>query len=106
VTVFEHGNCYMPAMLVYKSPIVAWTHIAVVYDNRLLTPPNDGTDSRHATGVRYETGSRGDTLLLCGQISLIVVQPNLLTIIGFTVALDLPMCFRRMKKVQPLDADV
>ena len=34
VTVFEHGNCYMPAMLVYKAPITGWTHIAVVYDNK------------------------------------------------------------------------
>ncbi len=34
VTVFEHGNCYMPAMLVYKASITGWTHIAVVYDDK------------------------------------------------------------------------
>ena len=34
VSVFEHGNGYMPSLLVYNAPILGWNHIAVVYSNR------------------------------------------------------------------------
>lgn len=34
VSVFEHGNCYLPALLVYDTPVMGWTHIAVVYDSK------------------------------------------------------------------------
>lgn len=34
VSVFEAGNAYLPALLVYDAPITGWTHIAVVYSNR------------------------------------------------------------------------
>jgi hypothetical protein len=33
VSVFEHGNAYMPSLLVYDAPILGWTHIAVVYSS-------------------------------------------------------------------------
>jgi hypothetical protein len=34
VSVFEHGNFYLPALLVYDAPILTWIHVAVVYSNR------------------------------------------------------------------------
>ncbi|WP_209125686.1 glycosyltransferase [Alkalihalobacillus sp. BA299] len=35
VTVFEHTNNYLPATLVYKREIHDWTHVAVVYKNKV-----------------------------------------------------------------------
>ncbi len=34
VSVFEHGAVYLSSLLVYDAPIVGWTHVAVVYENR------------------------------------------------------------------------
>lgn len=34
VSVFEHGSGYLPALLVFNTPITGWTHVAVVYTNR------------------------------------------------------------------------
>ncbi len=34
VSVFEHGDFYLPSLLVYNTTITNWTHIAVVYSNR------------------------------------------------------------------------
>jgi hypothetical protein len=34
VSVYEHSDNYMPAVLVYPQPVSGWTHIAVVYDDR------------------------------------------------------------------------
>jgi hypothetical protein len=34
VSVFEHGNSYLPSLLVYDTPITTWTHVAVVYSNQ------------------------------------------------------------------------
>ncbi|MFH1722987.1 MAG: LamG-like jellyroll fold domain-containing protein [Elusimicrobiota bacterium] len=34
IAVFEHGSSYLPSPLVYDAPIVGWTHIAVVYDDK------------------------------------------------------------------------
>lgn len=34
VSVFEHGNDYLPALLVYDAPIEGWNHIVVVYESR------------------------------------------------------------------------
>src|SRR5205823_6488774 len=34
VSVFESGSAYLPALLVYDTPITNWTHIAVVYSNQ------------------------------------------------------------------------
>ena len=34
VSVYEHGDSYMPALLVYDTPITGWNHIAVVYTNK------------------------------------------------------------------------
>jgi len=35
VSVFEHGNFYIPSLLVFDTPIVGWTHVAVAYSNAL-----------------------------------------------------------------------
>ena len=37
VSVFEHGESYLPSLLVYNTPISGWTHIAVVYLNKTPT---------------------------------------------------------------------
>lgn len=34
VSVFEHAPYYLPSLLVYNAPILDWTHLAVVYENR------------------------------------------------------------------------
>lgn len=34
VSVFEHGDTYLPSLLVHDTPITDWTHIAIVYENR------------------------------------------------------------------------
>jgi phage baseplate assembly protein gpV len=33
VSVFEHGDSYLPSLLVHNGRIEGWTHVAVVYDN-------------------------------------------------------------------------
>lgn len=34
VSVYEHSDNYLPPVLVHEAPIPAWTHIAVVYEDR------------------------------------------------------------------------
>ena len=34
ISVHEHANGYIPALLVYDSPLTNWTQVAVVYENR------------------------------------------------------------------------
>lgn len=34
VSVYEHSSGYMPALLVYPTPVDRWTHVVVVYENR------------------------------------------------------------------------
>ena len=34
ISVFEHGGSYLPSLLVYNTPITAWTHVVVVYENK------------------------------------------------------------------------
>jgi len=34
VSIFEHADAFLPSLLVYDAPIIGWTHIAVVYQNR------------------------------------------------------------------------
>ncbi len=34
ISVFEHGNSYLPSLLVYNAPITGWNHIVVVYQNK------------------------------------------------------------------------
>lgn len=34
ISVYEHGDYYMPALLVYPTTINDWVHIAVVYENK------------------------------------------------------------------------
>jgi hypothetical protein len=48
ISVFEHGAGYLPATLVYDTPINAWTHIAVVYENK--------TPKLYVNGVYARTG--------------------------------------------------
>ena len=48
VSVFEAGNAYLPALLVFDAPIIGWTHIAVVYSNRV--------PSLYLNGVLVRTG--------------------------------------------------
>jgi RHS repeat-associated protein len=35
VSVYEHADWYMPAVLVWQGPVTGWTHVAVVYNNRM-----------------------------------------------------------------------
>jgi hypothetical protein len=51
VSVFEHGDAYMPSVVVYDAVISGWTHIAVVYQNRL--------PSLYINGVLARTGLTG-----------------------------------------------
>ena len=48
VSVFEHGAVYLPSILVYNTPIIGWTHIAVVYSNQ--------QPSLYLNGVLVHTG--------------------------------------------------
>ena len=48
VSVVELGNSYMPALLVYDTPITNWTHVAVVYSNQ--------QPSLYLNGVLVRTG--------------------------------------------------
>jgi hypothetical protein len=63
VSVVEHGDLYMPTLLVYNTTITNWTHVAVVYENRRpklylngvlvrtgVTPPAR-SEARRAVGV-------------------------------------------------------
>ena len=34
VSVYEHGDGHMPAVLVYAAPVTGWTHVTVVYEGR------------------------------------------------------------------------
>jgi hypothetical protein len=34
ISVYEHSDSYMPALLVHQAPISGWTHVAVVYENK------------------------------------------------------------------------
>jgi hypothetical protein len=35
ISVFEHGASYLPSLLVHPTTITGWTHIAVVYENKV-----------------------------------------------------------------------
>jgi hypothetical protein len=48
VSVFEAGDAYIPALLVYDTPITNWAHIAVVYSNQ--------QPSLYLNGVLVHTG--------------------------------------------------
>ena len=48
VSVYEHCSNYLPSILVYDTPIIGWTHIAVVYNNK--------TPSLYINGVLVRTG--------------------------------------------------
>jgi hypothetical protein len=37
ISVFELAGYYMPSLLVYQAPILGWTHVAVVYQNKQPT---------------------------------------------------------------------
>jgi len=37
ISVFELADFYMPSLLVYQAPILGWTHVAVVYQNKQPT---------------------------------------------------------------------
>lgn len=52
VSVFEHGASYFVPILTYASPINAWTHLAIVY--------NDGQPSLYVNGVLAHTGLHSD----------------------------------------------
>lgn len=49
VTVFEHADQYVPAVLIWQGGISGWTHIAIVYNNK--------TPSLYINGVYKTTGS-------------------------------------------------
>lgn len=61
VSVFEHGNVYLPSLLVYDTPITNWTHIAVVYQARQPRLYLNGTLVR--IGVTSSRTSYPSTLL-------------------------------------------
>ncbi len=84
VSVFEHGNCYLPALLVYNAPIVGWTHIAVVYENKqpklylngklvragLVSPRSFVYPSTWLGGRGLEAGNYGHYSGLLDEISI------------------------------------
>lgn len=35
VSVFEYGNTFLPSLLVFNTPLTAWTHVAVVCSNKV-----------------------------------------------------------------------
>ncbi len=52
VSLYESsGGSYMPAVLVYEAPISGWTHVTVVYENRL--------PKLYINGIPAKTGVRG-----------------------------------------------
>jgi hypothetical protein len=61
VSVFEHSYAYLPSLLVYDAPIVGWTHIAVVHQNRQATLYINGVLVR--TGLVSGTDSYPSTSL-------------------------------------------
>jgi hypothetical protein len=48
ISVYEHSNDYLPALLVYEKSVSDWTHIAVVYQDR--------QPSLYVNGERVKTG--------------------------------------------------
>ena len=34
ISVFEHGDNYLPSLLVYDVPLTGWDHVVVVYENK------------------------------------------------------------------------
>lgn len=48
ISVFEHGDGYLPSTLVYDAKITDWTHVAIVYVNR--------TPNLYINGVFVKTG--------------------------------------------------
>jgi RHS repeat-associated protein len=48
VSVYEHADSYMPALLVWMGSLTAWTHIAVVYENK--------TPRLYVNGILVKTG--------------------------------------------------
>lgn len=61
ISVFEHGNAYLPSLLVYDAPITGWTHIAVVYQNQQPSLYVNGTLTR--TGLASLRNSYPSTWL-------------------------------------------
>jgi hypothetical protein len=51
ISVFEHGNGYLPSVLVYNATLSGWVHIAVVYTNRI--------PALYVNGVLARTGLAG-----------------------------------------------
>ncbi|WP_096189357.1 LamG-like jellyroll fold domain-containing protein [Evansella halocellulosilytica] len=43
ISVFEHTHNYLPSVLVYRGQILDWTHIAVVYNNKVPSLYINGT---------------------------------------------------------------
>jgi hypothetical protein len=66
VSVFECASSYMPSVLVYDTPIIGWTHIAVVHQNRQATLYINGVLVR--TGLVSGTDSYPSTCL--GEMGL------------------------------------
>lgn len=56
VSVYEHAAGYMPAVLVWPGSLTTWTHIAVVYQNRL--------PSLYINGQLVATGQYGSLALV------------------------------------------
>ncbi len=50
ISVYEHAQYYIPAVLSYQAPIDGWTHVAVVY--------RDGTPSLYINGDLAQTGTK------------------------------------------------
>jgi hypothetical protein len=50
ISVYEHTGCYIPAVLVYEAEIRGWTHVAVVYRDRV--------PSLYVNGRLVRTGPR------------------------------------------------
>ncbi len=46
VSVFEYGNTFLPALLVFDTPLASWTHIAVICSNKVPLLYLDGVWKR------------------------------------------------------------
>ena len=64
VSVYEHAGGYMPAVLVWQGDVSQWTHIAVVFDNRVPTLYVNGVFAAKGVGCNqgyvhpsYEIGN-------------------------------------------------
>lgn len=64
VSIYEHGDNYMPAALVYQATLSGWTHIALVYENK--------QPRLYINGALVRTGSRAH-VTTCASIRLISV---------------------------------